>query len=874
MKDFNRVFLIAFVIMFAIGFGCEPCAADSRPNIVLIFADDLGWKDVGFQGSDFMETPNLDRLATEGMVFPSAYAAAGNCAPSRACLLSGTYTPRHHVYAVGSTDRGPKLQQRLVPIPNKSGLSVDNVTLADALKSAGYATGHFGKWHLGGKDGAKPKQQGFDVSVETSGESQESEVAETKKNGPNADPKGAFSLTQKACEFIEANQKSPFFCYLAHHAIHSPLQARPETLAKFKAKKPGSQHSNPLYAACAYDLDESVGILMAKLKQLGLDHNTLLVFTSDNGGTQQSSQEPLRGNKGCYYEGGIREPFIVRWPGVTKPGSVCKEPVINIDLFPTFLAAANAKVPEGKTLDGESLLPLLKSDGTLNRKSIFWHFPGYLDAPVIRGRELDVRTGFRSRPVSIIHKGHWKLHMYHEEWQLDGGREKMETNQAIELYDLATDIGERDNLVSKNPIKRDELLNDLIAWQKSTNALVPTEVNSQYDPTAASKKQRKEEQEQVLALSKLTVAPEMVAAEGFADDGELKAIFYDALPWQGKPTKVFAWLGIPENRTGKVPAVVLLHGGGGTAFKEWVRKWNERGYAAISIAVEGQTDAVDAAFKGPDNPAGWKRHAWPGPNRKGIYADSGVSLKDQWMYHAVADTVLANSLMRSLHEVDSSHVGLMGISWGGVIASTVIGIDERFAFAIPTYGCGHLYDSDNQYGRALGQNSLYREVWDPMVRMQRAKMPTLWFSWPEETHFPLDSHAANYSAALGPHMVSLIPRMGHGHEPPWNLPDSYAFADSVVRDGKPWCLQSKLKHINGVVECEFMATKPLDAGVLVTTTDTGFTGSRKWIETPTTLTKQGDTWLVTGTLPAGTTAWFANVRSGNLTASSDYQQVP
>ena len=366
----------------------------------------------------------------------------------------------------------------------------------------------------------------------------------------------------------------------------------------------------------------------------------------------------------------------------------------------------------------------------------------------------------------------------------------------------------------------------------------------------------------------------MIAADGFSDDGELKAIFYDALPWQDKPTKVFAWLGIPKNRKGKVPAVVLLHGGGGTAFKEWVRKWNERGYAAISIAVEGQTDAVDAAFKGPDNPAGWKRHAWPGPNRKGIYADSGVSLKDQWMFHAVADTVLANSLLRSLPEVDSSQVGLMGISWGGVIASTVIGIDDRFAFAIPTYGCGHLYDSDNQYGRALGKNSLYREVWDPMVRMNRATMPALWLSWPEETHFPLDSHAANYNAAPGPHMVSLIPRMGHGHEPPWNLPDSYAFADSVVRDGKPWCLQSKLEHTNGGVECQFVATKPLDAGVLVTTTDTGFTGSRKWIETPATLTKQGDTWLVTGTLPTGTTAWFANIRSGKLTASSDYQQVP
>ena len=456
----------------------------AKPNIVFVLADDLGWKDVGYQGSDFYETPNIDRLAKDGMVFTAGYAGAGNSAPSRACLISGNYTPRHGVYAVGSTDRGPKAGQRLVPIRNKSGLAKENITVADAMKAAGYVTGIFGKWHLDGKDGAAPSEQGFDVVYQS----------ESSWNGkePN-NPKGIYSLTQAACEFIEKNRQRPFFVYLPHYAIHEKLQGRASTVAKFKAKKPGAQHNDPLYAACTYDLDDGVGILLQKLKDLGLEKNTLVVFTSDNGGIQKSSQEPLRGNKGGYYEGGIREPFIVRWPGVTKPGSKCDVPVINVDLFPTFLAAAGAPVPQGKVLDGESLLPLLKGGNTLERQSIFWHFPGYLDQPVIRGRDLDVRTGFRSRPVSVIHKGDWKLHLFHEEWQLDGGRAKINTNHAVELYNLASDIGERHDLAMANPAKRDELLDDLLAWMKATGAQMPSQPNPKFDPNFTKKTHAKQQ---------------------------------------------------------------------------------------------------------------------------------------------------------------------------------------------------------------------------------------------------------------------------------------------------------------------------------------------------------------------------------------------
>lgn len=457
-------------------------AADDRPNFVLIYADDLGWKDVGYQGSDYYETPVLDRLAKQGMVFSAAYACAGNCAPSRACLMSGQYTPRHHLYAVFSTNRGKKNEMRLVPVPNNDGLPSENVTLAEALKAAGYATGHFGKWHLAGKQGADPSEQGFDETYDSFGDGPLKEGTETNKKGPPSDPKGVFTLTDKACAFIERNKDRPFFCYLPHHAIHTPLQGQPETLAKFKEKEKGKYHTGAMYAACTYDLDESVGRLLKKLDELNLVEKTMVIFTSDNGATPRSPQEPLRGNKGGYYEGGIREPFIIRWPGHVKPGSTCDVPVIQLDLYPTILAAAGAQVPKGKVLDGESLLPLLTGEGSLSRTAIFWHFPGYLDRPVLRGRELDVRTGFRSRPISVINRDHWKLHLFHEEWVLDGGKENLPENGAVELYNLRDDIGERENLAVTHPEKRDELLAELLEWHQHVGAIVPSEPNPAYAP--------------------------------------------------------------------------------------------------------------------------------------------------------------------------------------------------------------------------------------------------------------------------------------------------------------------------------------------------------------------------------------------------------
>jgi arylsulfatase A-like enzyme len=447
-------------------------ASAAKPNIVLILADDLGWRDVATNSDGFIETPNLDKLRAEGMSFTAAYAGAANCAPSRACLISGWYTPRHGIYAVGDTERGPKDKFRLVPIPNKQDLGPDVETVAKALKKLGYATGHFGKWDLGSASrGTGPKDHGFDVSPSElmfPRDASENGQPKPKTDNPGqaADPKSAFAITKAACDFIAANKDRPFFAYVAHHAVHTPLQARPETLAKFRAKAATAKgpHVTALYAACIYDLDEYVGGLLKQLKALGLEENTLVIFTSDNGGTPASINEPLRGAKGAYYEAGIREPFFARWPGKIRAGTECGVPTINQDLYPTFVVAAGGK--PGPTLDGESLLPLFEGKGGLARSSIFWHFPGYLDQPVPRGRD----SVFRTRPVTVVRSGDWKLLLYHEEWLLDGGQGKLATNRAVELYNLRKDIGERTDLAQTEVAKRDDLLKELLGWIKRMDA--------------------------------------------------------------------------------------------------------------------------------------------------------------------------------------------------------------------------------------------------------------------------------------------------------------------------------------------------------------------------------------------------------------------
>ena len=453
-----------------------------KPNILFIMIDDMGARDVGFMGSEYYETPNIDRLAGEGMVFTNAYANAANCAPTRACFLTGQYSPRHGVYTVGNSARGSSSDRRLIPIANDTTLDSHHITIAEALKPAGYVSVSIGKWHMGTDPDLGPIGQGFDVNVGGfSAGSPPGGYFSPYKNPelPNG-PDGEYltdRLTDEALKFIDANKDRPFFLYMTHYAVHTPIQAKADLIAKYQDKPPSNGQDNPKYAAMVDSVDQGVGRMMEKLDDLELTDNTVVFFFSDNGGyVGATSNQPLRGFKGTFYEGGIREPMLVRWTGVVKPGTTCDTPVISTDFFPTILEMAGAKKPPGKTLDGESIVPLLRGQTTLSREAIFWHFPAYLQGNVPGARD----PKFRTRPVAVVRKGGWKLLLFFEEWVLDGGQSKIDTNNAVELYNLADDISETKNLANTNKAKRDELLNLLIDWQNSVGAPIPTQPNPDY----------------------------------------------------------------------------------------------------------------------------------------------------------------------------------------------------------------------------------------------------------------------------------------------------------------------------------------------------------------------------------------------------------
>jgi len=447
-----------------------------KPNFVFILADDLGWRDLGCMGSSYYETPNIDKLAGQGMLFSDAYTNAPNCAPTRACLLSGQYTPRHGVYTVGSSKRGQTHLRKLIPVQNKTTLDSKFVTIAEALKPAGYVSASIGKWHLGKDPELGPVGQGFDVNIagNTSGSPRRGGyfVPYKNKNLPDG-PQGEYltdRLTDEAIRFIQSNKDRPFFLYLPHYAVHTPLQAKKEIIEKYRQKQAGSGHNNPTYAAMIESVDQGVGRIMSRLDELGLAENTVVFFFSDNGGVggyrelgikgkEITSNAPLRGGKGMLYEGGIRVPLLVRWPKKVEPGSVCETPVIGIDFYPTILEMATVSRHRDQILDGESIVPLLRQTAKLKRQAIFWHFPAYLEGK---------KGTWRTTPAGAVRQGDYKLLEFFEDGRL-------------ELYDLKDDISERNNLAQKLPAKTRALHELLMKWRKELQAPVPTELNPLYE---------------------------------------------------------------------------------------------------------------------------------------------------------------------------------------------------------------------------------------------------------------------------------------------------------------------------------------------------------------------------------------------------------
>lgn len=437
-------------------------ASAAPPNIVFILADDLGYTDVAAYGSKYYETPNIDRLASQGMKFTN-YHHCQNCTPTRAALMSGQYGARTGMYTVGGVERFDWSKRPLRPVENVTEMPLDRVLLPQTLKAAGYATAMFGKWHIGQQGPYLPGKRGFDEAIVSMG------VHFDFNTNPKTDyPKGQYLadfLTDRAVDFIRRKKDGPFFLYLPHFGVHSPHQAKPEMIARFKNKPGVGGHNSPTYAAMIASVDESVGRVMALLDELKIADNTVLIFASDNGGVGGYVREgikkgggditdnaPLRSGKGSLYEGGTRVPFIVRWPGRVAPGSTCDVPAIHVDVYPTLVSIAGGKMPAGQIADGESLVPLLR-DGRakLARDAIFQHFPGYLGAGVDQ---------WRTTPVSLVQMGDWKLMEY-----LEDGR--------LELYNLRDDIGESKNLATAMPDRTKAMHARLVAWRNETKAPMP-----------------------------------------------------------------------------------------------------------------------------------------------------------------------------------------------------------------------------------------------------------------------------------------------------------------------------------------------------------------------------------------------------------------
>jgi arylsulfatase A len=442
-------------------------AQTAPPNVILILLDDLGWRDFGCYGHKFHETPHIDQLAREGVMFTQSYAACCVCSPTRASIQTGKYPARLQL-----TDWIPGRKQwpsaRVVTPAFEQQLPLAEKTIPEYLKQAGYRTASIGKWHLGGK-GFSPLEQGYDVNI--AGDHRGSPMSyfgpydfvnmKSRADGESLTER----LAEEAGNFIAecAAARKPFFVYLPHYAPHTPIREQPDRIAKYRAKGGAEERNNPTYAAMVERIDESLGALRRKLAALQVDRNTVIILTSDNGGLRYEGKSkfaiaenaPLRAGKGHQYEGGIRNPLIIHWPAGIRQARTVDTPVISQDLMPTVLALAGVAPP--RDIDGVNLAPLLQGRATLKRDALYWHYPHYSNQGGV--------------PAGAIREGRYKLIEFYED-------------SRVELFDLVNDPGEKTNLAAKDPARAKRLHAKLAGWRKQVNAAMP-QPNPAYDATTA-----------------------------------------------------------------------------------------------------------------------------------------------------------------------------------------------------------------------------------------------------------------------------------------------------------------------------------------------------------------------------------------------------
>ncbi|MEW6745777.1 MAG: sulfatase [Planctomycetota bacterium] len=464
--------LVLTLVVSTTAFARETAPPDHplpKPNVLVILVDDLGWADLGCYGSTYHETPHIDRLAASGMRFTNGYAAAAVCSPTRASLMTGRYPARIGITdwirarfqggAIPPDKKNPSgyecggERELLCPL-NPLWLELEEITIAEVLRLHGYTTAHIGKWHLG-PDDWYPEHQGFTINIGGCDYGQPPSYFDpyVGRQGsiPNLTPRreGEYLTDREADEaarFIRENRDGPFFLHLAHYAVHTPLQGRPDLVAKYE-KKPPTQQTNATYAAMVESVDHAVGRVLATLEECGLTERTLVILTSDNGGLLGvTNNAPLRSGKGLPYEGGLRVPFIVSWPGVVRAGSETDQPAITCDIFPTVCEAACTELPGNRPIDGESLMPLLRGERGGAPRDLFWHFPHY-------------RTD-DSPPYSVVRSAGWKLI-------------KRYAGKPFELFNLAQDPSETTDLAAQHHEKVMELDGKLKCWLGEMGAKLP-----------------------------------------------------------------------------------------------------------------------------------------------------------------------------------------------------------------------------------------------------------------------------------------------------------------------------------------------------------------------------------------------------------------
>jgi len=466
-KSAFPIVVVAVLFLFQIQ-GCVPPESSERPpNILMIMIDDLGWTDLHIQGNDLLETPVIDRLAADGMRFTDNYAASPVCSPTRAAVITGQSPARLAItnHITGDQDQFQPENAKLRAAEMYNHLALESITLAERLKEAGYATSFLGKWHLSGtreemgttEPARRPEYQGFDVNIGGVSYGGPPSYFDPYRNPAIEDRKEGeyltYRLADEAIGFIDEHREQPFFISLWPYTVHWPMEA-PKPLVDKYADRPGFKdngdgvESSTRYAAMIEAMDSAVGRILAKLDELNLAEETLVIFTSDNGAYGGVTDlSPLRAAKGHLYEGGIRVPLIVRWPGQVEAGAISAEPVISMDFFPTILEIAGLDPTPGVPLDGMSLLPLLSQSGSFEREAIYFHYPNY----AFHGE---------NRLGGAIREGDYKLIEFYD----DG---------SVELYDVVNDIGEEHNLSEEMPGKASSMKNKLDRWLVSSGAKMP-----------------------------------------------------------------------------------------------------------------------------------------------------------------------------------------------------------------------------------------------------------------------------------------------------------------------------------------------------------------------------------------------------------------